>query len=84
MTLGSLFPLTPALSLRERENGLQSRGIPGPDGLTNGLAVIPPLPKGEGWGEGKATVHISAHETQHPRHLPNPGTISVVFRTRQL
>src|SRR5437899_1377311 len=52
------FPLTPALSLRERENQ-------GPRcnnfkllAFSNALPTLLPLPEGEGWGEGERIVRI--------------------------
>ena len=42
-----LFPLTPALSLREREQRRQRIGVV----ATRSLVL--PLPEGEGWGEGE-------------------------------
>ena len=56
----ALFPLTPALSLRERE-----RCVPHP-AQTEALRFIVsrdailPLPKGEGWGEGEETARNRA------------------------
>ena len=47
------FPLTPALSLGERENRFQSVGMIEAFGLAEGLDAGLPLPKGEGRGEGK-------------------------------
>ena len=54
------FPLTPALSLRERVNPAPSLGMAG-DGIraggsriTENIQSLFPLPKGEGQGEGKA------------------------------
>ena len=51
--LGVFFPLTPTLSLGEREH--QSTVGANPNGLrfADRQAKIPPLPKGEGWGEGE-------------------------------
>src|SRR5205814_1620117 len=44
------FPLTPALSLRERENRPRA-GSHGASRLVESLAAMPPLCKGEGRGE---------------------------------
>jgi len=52
-TMDVSYPLTPALSLGERENRRLRIGETGVDRLVEGLDGIPPLPKGEGWGEGK-------------------------------
>ena len=55
----SLFPLTPALSLRERV--WQGATLKNSGGLrfANRLATILPLPKGEGRGEGKGIVRFT-------------------------
>ena len=47
------FPLTPTLSLGERENHFPSFDEPGPSQSPNPCATALPLPKGEGWGEGE-------------------------------
>ena len=47
------FPLTPALSLRERVNHLRHFGGANRARFADGLAAILPLPKGEGRGEGE-------------------------------
>jgi NADH-quinone oxidoreductase subunit M len=49
---GATFPLTPALSLWEREHRSQSVGEPGSLCNFTGRISPLPLPKGEGWGEG--------------------------------
>jgi hypothetical protein len=54
------FPLTPALSLRERENDRPSAGQPSCTGQFAVLAPLFPLPEGEGKGEGKE--HIQSHK----------------------
>ena len=77
MHSGALFPLTLALSLRERE-----RFSTGRDRSPNGkhlpaLRMVLPLPEGEGWGEGEGRfLQISygltsfrgrrLDQTQHP------------------
>jgi hypothetical protein len=50
------FPLTPALSLRERVKRSQSFDNSKRASLADAPATILPLPKGEGWGEGEQTV----------------------------
>jgi len=45
------FPLTPALSRGERENGRRRFDKPGVLWLFETLAAILPLPAGEAWGE---------------------------------
>jgi len=54
------FPLTPALSLRalrERENRPQPVGESEIIFSSPERAWLPPLPKGEGWGEGEQSVY---------------------------
>ena len=51
-----MFPLTPTLSPRERENLRQSVGESEAAGFVERRALVPPLPKGEGWGEGEGIV----------------------------
>ena len=48
-----VFPLTPALSLRERGKRGQSFDNSKRASLADALAIILPLPKGEGRGEGE-------------------------------
>jgi len=48
-----VFPLTPALSLKERENPRQMFGESSIVGNSEDRALLFPLPKGEGQGEGK-------------------------------
>jgi DNA repair photolyase len=51
-----LFPLTPALSLREREGSRQRIGKPTACETFKSGNAWPPLPEGEGWGEGKRDI----------------------------
>ena len=51
-----LFPLTPALSRRERENHPQSVGYAGAVRILDSRASLLPLPMGEGRGEGEQGV----------------------------
>ena len=51
--LGVVFPLTPALSLGEREPQSTARANTNGLRFAERLAKILPLPKGEGWGEGE-------------------------------
>ena len=48
------FPLTPALSLWERVPRIPTLEQSELLGWLNTRATIPPLPTGEGWGEGEA------------------------------
>ena len=50
------FPLTPALSLGERENPRQRLAAPGAPRTFKRQTAAHPLPKGKGWGEGEAGV----------------------------
>jgi NADH-quinone oxidoreductase subunit F len=50
------FPLTPALSPRERENCRPSVGESKVAENLKHRASLPPLPGGEGWGEGKVSM----------------------------
>jgi hypothetical protein len=56
MSSCALFPLTPALSLRERGNRIQSHDKSGPFDLARTGRSPLPLPEGEGWGEGERSV----------------------------
>ena len=51
--MSGLFPLTPALSPRERGNRSQSLDTSWRASFAEALTTILPLPKGEGWGEGE-------------------------------
>src|SRR2546428_555355 len=51
-----LFPLTPALSLGERENPRPAVGKASVAGTFESRELLFPLPQGEGQGEGKAAV----------------------------
>ena len=48
---GASFPLTPTLSLRERENRRQAGREPITVRPAEALERVPPLPEGEGRGE---------------------------------
>jgi spermidine synthase len=58
------FPLTPALSLGERETSRQSSGQTDASGADERRSAALPLPKGEGWGEGEGTG--GKQETREP------------------
>src|SRR5438094_857839 len=53
-----LFPLTPALSLRETENQAPRCDNSKRLGLSDALPMLLPLPEGEGRGEGERSVPI--------------------------
>jgi len=55
LKIDARLPLTPALSLGERENNLQRSIYIGPSGFWNAGKFLP-LPEGEGWGEGERTM----------------------------
>src|SRR5439155_9515504 len=53
------FPLTPALSLREREHDRQSIRQAEPLGAFARPSLVLPLPEGEGWDEGERVLEIA-------------------------
>ncbi len=65
-----LFPLTPALSLGEREPRRELPVISPLASLANALATVLPLPEGEGRGEGEDNV----------RQTVAPNVWKLVFR----
>jgi superfamily I DNA/RNA helicase len=56
---GALFPLTPTLSLGEREHRPQRAEYSEHSGLSPEQPTALPLPKGEGRGEGEQNVRLS-------------------------
>jgi hypothetical protein len=52
------FPLTPALSPREREKLRPSGGESEIVGVFVSCAMPLPLPEGEGWGEGEQGIRV--------------------------
>ena len=62
------FPLTPALSLRERETRTPSLEPVWRARFGNTLPTILPLPWGEGWGEGERSApQLNVLENSHSR-----------------
>jgi hypothetical protein len=57
------FPLTPALSLGEREPRSPSPEQLWFAGCANARPTILPLPEGEGWGEGKRDVQPPRYDS---------------------
>ena len=57
----ALFPLTPALSPRERGNPFPIQEETGRLGFTKRLTTRLPLPQGEGRGEGEADARTRQH-----------------------
>jgi hypothetical protein len=53
MQSGTLFPLTLTLSLGEREQLLSAWEYSLNNEHFPALSRVPPLPEGEGWGEGE-------------------------------
>ncbi len=67
---GVSFPLTPALSLRERERARQSCGNCQRASLADARATVLPLPEGEGRGEGEQAVpSCNSPHRANARHL---------------
>jgi hypothetical protein len=60
-TSRDLFPLTPALSLGEREPRIPSLWTTRRLGWSQTWQVSLPLPKGEGWGEGERGQNNAAY-----------------------
>ncbi len=69
------FPLTPALSLRERENGRQSAGEGYSSGVGGKRTSRLPLHEGEGRGAGGA-VALNSPEPQQVAQLSGPWEVS--------
>jgi len=63
------FPLTPALSLGERENGSPSRSKVAASDKASARPSPSPLPRGEGQGEGKGSVPVAKAATVAPERF---------------
>ena|SRR5947207_564508 len=75
--IGLQFPLTPALSPRDRENRRQSVGESYVSPMFEGRDALHPLPAGEGRGEGEWIVRqTSTLEMEYRRKVQN----SLLFR----
>src|SRR6266566_729272 len=59
----ALFPLTPALSLREREHHRQRIRQSQPLGVVTTRSLVLPLPEGEGRGEGERALQSADRGT---------------------
>ena len=73
------FPLTPALSLGERENLRQRVRKPSVSGMLGRRSAKPPLPKGEGRGEGEGEIGLLYRVKTSfapPDNLPNLSGIA--------
>src|SRR5207245_2535817 len=68
----SQFPLTPALSLGEREERRPRGGCRGAPQWIASLAAMPPLPEGDGWGENSPKRRFARcpHEPSNCRSRP--------------
>ena len=76
-TASTPFPLTPALSLRERENTPRMVGESGTLASSKSRTPQPPLPKGEGRGEGEGTSPVQT--TQPPDSGSPPGVFHLYY-----
>src|SRR6185369_1203017 len=63
------FPLTPALSLGERETRIPAFGTKRRWGLAEDWRTILPLPRGEGRGEGEGRVRVPRGHTCKERSI---------------
>ena len=77
----TFFPLTPALSPRERENRIQSLEEFKRYRWPKERATGHPLPEGEGWGEGEESVRSKPADQNRQaykkqRKLPHSRTLA--------
>jgi len=71
-TNGVFFPLTPTLSLGEREKPRRRWDRAVRVGLARRWLTRLPLPKGEGWGEGESDVPTPGRAACRPRAEGSP------------
>jgi len=71
-SLEAPFPLTPALSLGEREDHFQRFEGSDAPGMIERRATCLPLPKGEGRGEGEERIRPLAAKALKPSPLSEP------------
>jgi Cu/Ag efflux pump CusA len=74
---GATLPLTPALSPRERESGMQPSEQTSAAGSPDAPEAVPPLPGGEGRGEGEQT---SGKSTAPDSRLDRETLLQVVLK----
>ena len=74
------FPLTLTLSLREREQPGSMCENSNRARYAGRLAPVLPLPEGEGWGEGEATVPVVEAQIPKPETAAGGRELRVDFR----
>jgi hypothetical protein len=77
------FPLTPALSLRERESSIPLCELARRVRCSDARTAVPPLPKGEGRGEGEQSARPPSAATfaiasERPFHFPPWARVQIV------
>ncbi len=77
------FPLTPALSLGEREDLCPCDGMVGRSGFTRRRSSILPLPAGEGRGEGEGDARVARALRKIPRSACTPKPTRNMGHVRQ-
>ena len=70
---GGSFPLTPTLSPQERERNPPRDSKSEASASSRARTILPPLPKGEGWGEGKGGGRVPQSVSDAVR-FPVPTT----------